>query len=211
MTCILLSDTHGQHWSIDTQPADVLIHAGDISRHGYKEEVESFIEWFIEQPQTYKIFIAGNHDFYLEKTSSDVIQSMLPENTWYLNDSGIRIKNYNFWGSPVQPRFFNWAFNRDRGKDIDRHWKLIPKHTDVVITHGPPYGILDLTERNLNVGCEDLRKRIRTIQPKLHLFGHIHESRGQIAKNNTDFINATVLNEYYQNVYKPIQYQLLTK
>lgn len=93
----------------------------------------------------YKIFIAGNHDFYFEDYSQQEIQEKLPENMYYLNDSGICIEGINIWGSPITPTFFNWAFNKDRGYDIIQHWQKIPDNTDILITHGPPNMILDKT------------------------------------------------------------------
>jgi hypothetical protein len=57
----------------------------------------------------------------------------------YLNDSGVEIDGLKFWGSPVQPYFHNWAFNRI-GDDICKHWELIPLDTDILITHGPVKG-----------------------------------------------------------------------
>jgi len=116
--------------------------------------------------------------------------------------------NIHIWGSPVQPRFGNWAFNRDRGADIDRHWQLIPENTDILLTHGPPKGILDKTFQNLEVGCEMLLQKIEQIQPKYAIFGHIHEAYGQVTKNNIHFINASVVNLRYMVVNPPVEFEL---
>ncbi|MFN0203866.1 MAG: metallophosphoesterase, partial [Bacteroidia bacterium] len=156
-----------------------------------------------------KVMIAGNHDFFFEKYSVYDVQAEIPDNVIYLNDSGCQIEGINIWGSPIQPWFFDWAFNRKRGEEIRKHWALIPENTDILITHGPPYGILDKVVRdNSPVGCRDLLKKVQEIQPKYHIFGHIHEGRGQFFDGNTNFLNASVLDEKYRLVFEPMQFEL---
>lgn len=92
----------------------------------------------------------------------------------------------------------NWAFNRDRGEEIKKHWDLIPNDTDVLITHGPPFGILDETVYSKRTGCEELLLRVYHVQPKHHIFGHIHEDYGVLAKRETTFVNASVLDDRYE-------------
>lgn len=192
-----ISDTHGKHRLLKNLPeADAIIHAGDISKDGSERSVLDFLAWFSKLNYRYKIFIAGNHDFFFERESPAYIQKHIPPNVIYLQDSGIQIEGINIWGSPVTPRFFDWAFNRDRGTDINKHWKKIPLDTDIIITHGPPKGILDNTG-DLEVGCEHLLKRIKKIKPRAHIFGHIHSASGIILKNQTTFINAGVLDDNY--------------
>ena len=126
-----------------------------------------------------------------------------------MNDSGITIDGIKIWGSPIQPEFFNWAFNRKRGAEIDKHWQLIPDDTDILVTHGPPFGYLDETARMERVGCVDLLKRIDEIKPKVHVFGHIHEGYGTaINDRDTLFINASVLDEHYRLVNEPICFEI---
>ena len=207
MQLTLISDTHGLHNQLRLQGGDMLVHAGDVTSRGTEEEVVDFLTWFEAQPYKYKIFIAGNHDWFFERESSEYIQSLLPESIIYLNDSGVTINGFKIWGSPIQPTFFNWAFNRERGKAINKHWELIPNDIDILITHGPPFGILDKTIRGETVGCEMLLQRITTIQPKLHVFGHIHEGYG-IQSATSKFVNASVLNHKYQMINKPISFTL---
>ena len=128
---------------------------------------------------------------------------MIPENIMYLNDSAMEIEGVRFWGSPITPWFYNWAFNRQRGMEINAHWTKIPEDTQVLITHGPPWGVLDRTEDGSHVGCEDLSRQVQRIQPKLHVFGHIHESNGRVEHEGTTYVNASVLNARYQNVFAP--------
>ncbi|MEM1122625.1 MAG: metallophosphatase domain-containing protein [Bacteroidota bacterium] len=208
MKFVAISDTHGMHQQVLLPKGDVLLHSGDVSNIGRLNGVVDFLQWFSKQDFEYKVFIAGNHDFYFERASEQDVLELIPDNVIYLNDSGVTINGINIWGSPMSPRFGNWAFNRDRGEDIDQHWQLIPENTDILLTHGPPHGILDLTYSNLNVGCEMLLERLRTVQPKYSIFGHIHEAAGQMRKNNIHYINASVVNLRYQVVHLPTIFEM---
>lgn len=208
MKIVTISDTHGLHNQLQLPKGDMLLHSGDVANIGSKQDVVMFLNWFSQQDFQYKIFIAGNHDFYFERTVTKEIASLIPDNIIYLNDSGVTVEGIHIWGSPVQPRFGNWAFNRDRGADIDQHWQLIPANTDILLTHGPPKGILDKTFQGLDVGCEMLLQRIEEIQPKYNIFGHIHEAYGQVTKNNIHFINASVVNLRYMVVNPPVVFEI---
>jgi Icc-related predicted phosphoesterase len=182
----------------------MIIHGGDVSGRGAEGDVMDFIDWFCSLDCRYRIFIAGNHDFHLERTSASTIQRLLHGNAYYLCDSGIEIEGLKFWGSPISPFYHNWAFNRIRGQDIMRHWALIPDDTDVLITHGPPAGILDLTAGGVHAGCEDLLQTVRRIRPRYHLFGHIHEAYGKFSTHTATFINGSVLDFNHQPANRPV-------
>lgn len=198
MKITTISDTHGLHHQIHLPGGDILIHAGDVCNRGNAAEALDFMNWFSNQNYTFKIFIAGNHDFYFEYEQNTTIKSLLPENVFYLNDSGIAIEGISFWGSPITPEFHNLAFNRKRGVAIAKHWDLIPHNTNVLITHGPPYGILDRTFQNLNAGCINLLTKIEETNPQYHIFGHIHEGFGLSKKDQTTFINAASIDFNYK-------------
>jgi hypothetical protein len=132
-----------------------------------------------------------------------------PPNRWlknaiYLQDSGVDIDGIKFWGSPWQPEFYNWAFNLPRGPELARVWAQIPNDTDVLITHGPPYGVLDEIYHGKRVGCQDLSDALERVKPKVHVFGHIHEGYGVLEQNGTTYVNASLCNQYYQLVHSPI-------
>lgn len=210
MKLVLISDTHGLHDKVKLPDGDVLVHSGDCMSSGTKsKELISFASWFKAQPHEYKILVAGNHDFFFEQQRRLCEDALGPKVT-YLEDSGTVIgfgdNALRFWGSPVQPRFCDWAFNRDRGFAIDQHWRMIPEDTDVLITHGPPDGILDEVEGwgGGHVGCADLMSRVLKVKPKLHVFGHIHHSYGEKYFNGTRFVNASQCNEQYRIVHEPI-------
>ena len=204
----MIADTHSRHRSIRLPKGDVLIHAGDISYRGEKLEVEDFLTWFRKQDFEHKIFIAGNHDFLLEKAKPKEIDNLILDDIIYLNDSSTLVNGFKIWGSPVTPRFFNWAFNRARGEAIRKHWELIPSDTHLLITHGPPYGILDQVANEQHVGCKDLLNKVVEIKPLVHAFGHIHESYGSTKNMGIRFINASQTNESYEVVNKPVVFEL---
>lgn len=198
MLATTISDTHSLHNQLKLPGGDLLIHAGDFCNRGSEVEALDFINWFAKQDYKYKVFIAGNHDFYFEKFLNEEIYKILPKNVFYLNDSGIELEGVKIWGSPITPTFHNMAFNRDRGEVIAKHWKKILADTDVLITHGPPFGILDFTNSQQNVGCEELLKTIKKINLKYHIFGHIHEGFGEIKIGETSFINTSSVDFRYR-------------
>ena len=207
MKFVFLSDTHGKHDEITIPQADVFIFCGDMCSVGTLPEVESFARFLKGLPHKHKVVIAGNHDFPFENESKEVAEKMVRDaGAIYLNDSQTVIEGIKIWGSPIQPRFFDWAFNRDRGEEINKHWELIPEDTDVLITHGPPYGILDKIKNGNLVGCEELRKRVDLLKPKVHAFGHIHESSGIKEISGTTFVNASNLDFHYEYKNRPLTY-----
>ena len=208
MRLIFISDTHNLHDQIELPEGDILLHCGDFSGRGRFHEVESFMKWYGAQPHRYKVLIAGNHDFLAER-DPEIFRSLIPENVIYLEDSGVEIDGIHIWGSPIQPCFFDWAFNRQRGADIRKHWALIPENTDVLITHGPPYGILDrVASDNRPVGCRDLLHRINELPLKVAAFGHIHEGYGVLEDAGKMFINASCLDEHYHYCNAPVIFDL---
>lgn len=208
MKIVAISDTHCRHRSLKVPDADVLLHAGDITNRGDKREVQDFLQWFGSQPHLHKVFIAGNHDFFFEKEKETVIKSLLPPSVHYLKDEAIVINGVKIWGSPYTPWFYRWAFNKRRGKSLALHWKKIPADADVLLTHGPAYGILDLTLNEQHAGDADLLKMILEIRPRAHVCGHIHESYGTVKKHGIKFINACTVDESYRAVYKPVVFDI---
>ena len=208
MRFVTIADTHGKHKELILPAGDVLIHAGDVSMKGTESEIIDFLDWFKDQAHMYKILIAGNHDFYFERETEEDIRKILPKNIIYLNDSGTSINKINIWGSPITPWFFNWAFNRHRGEPIKRHWDLIPSDTDILVTHGPVFRILDKTIKGQYTGCEDLLNKVNKIQPKVHICGHIHEAYGTLDRSRTKFINASVLNDRYEMMNDPVIFEI---
>jgi Icc-related predicted phosphoesterase len=204
---VCLSDTHNCNEQIIVPDGDILIHAGDATVQGTIDEIVFFNEWFSSLPHKYKIFVAGNHD-WLFQINPKLAQSLLDESIIYLQDSLVGIEGLKIYGAPWQPWFFDWAFNLRRGAEIAEKWKLIPGDTDILITHGPPNGILDQTPFGDLAGCEELRKRVEEIRPRLHVFGHIHLGYGKLEKFGVQFANASNCDESYAPVNSPLVFDL---
>lgn len=189
------------HTKLKLPGGDLLIHAGDMTSRGSTHDISRFLTWMEKQPYTHKILIPGNHDFGFETDFALWKDECEKKGIHLLNDSGIEIQGIRIWGSPITPWFHSWAFNRYRGREISKHWDLIPEETEILITHGPPEGILDLVPRDgSHVGCADLLDKILRTKVKLHIFGHIHEGRGFTYKHARTFINASSLDGSYQPV-----------
>jgi len=203
----MLSDTHAHplaKWLIPD--GDVLIHSGDFCRGRTVplEAVRHFNDDMSALPHKHKLFVAGNHDLPLA-LDAEAARAMLTAVT-YLEDSGVTIDGVKFYGSPWQPEHRFWAFNLARRcPELKAKWAAVPDDTDVLITHSPPFGILDVSRSAYEeVGCELLRRRLETFSPKLHVFGHVHEGRGQEEDNGTLFINASSVDLDYEPVHKPV-------
>lgn len=203
MKIVCLSDTHNIHNEIVVPDGDLLIHAGDATARGTIDEVRAFNMWFTSLPHKYKVFVAGNHDWLFEK-NNEIAREILSSNIIYLQDSAVEIEGLKIYGSPWQPRFYDWAFNLNRGAELAEKWELIPDDTNILVTHGPPNGVLDEVPRQWgieNTGCEELRKRIDTLAEKdhlkLHVFGHIHCGYGRTEQNGVTFVNASNCDEQY--------------
>jgi len=205
-----ISDTHTYH-DLLTIPTgiDMVIFSGDCSnpRDPYtnEPEVRGFIDWFGSLPIKHKVFVAGNHDTSIEKglvTKDDFDSNCIH----YLENDHITIEGVKIFGSPHTPQFGQWAFMKARNK-LDRFWRnTIGDDSDIIITHGPPKGILDLSYDFRNIlefcGCKSLMNRIIEVKPKLVLFGHIHNTKDiintgtrTIFEMDTIFSNGSVVTD----------------
>jgi len=200
MRIVAISDTHGMYRSLDIPEGDVLVHAGDITNRGKIDEVIDFNKWLGELPHKHKVVIAGNHDWAFERESSKARN--LLTNATYLQGSDVTIEDLKFWGGPWQPVFYNWAFNVPRDQ-LHMHWMHIPKDTDVLVTHGPPWEILDLCPDGRRAGDAALARKVRKVKPKLHVFGHIHNGYGIVERKGTLYANASICTEQYKPTNPP--------
>jgi predicted phosphohydrolase len=188
LTLVCVSDTHGRHAETVVPDGDVLVHAGDVTLHGELGDVEEFDHWLASLPHRHKVVVAGNHDWCFQ-THPEQARARL-RHAVYLQDEAAVVAGLKFYGSPWQPWFLDWAFNLPRGPELAAKWALIPDDTDMLVTHGPPFGVLDVTRRGDHAGCADLVARVRTVRPGLHVFGHIHEAAGAVRDGDTLFVNA---------------------
>ncbi|GLA13993.1 hypothetical protein AnigIFM62618_011411 [Aspergillus niger] len=204
---LILSDTHGAELpeSCFHHSSDIVIHCGDLTTSSYITEFQTTIKQLQRLKAPFKFVIAGNHDFTLDTpTFQQKIREAGLENDptvknvygdyeeirtlfKHQQDNGIIFLDegthsltlpngakLNIYASPYTPSLGDWGFqyHPEKGHDFQ-----IDKDVDVVITHGPPRGVMDYTE-NGRAGCPDLFKAVARARPLMHCFGHIHEGWG---------------------------------
>ena len=180
MKILAISDTHGFHKDLkDFNGIDMIIHAGDFSNAKNPtfnvSEAEDFLKWYNQIPVKHKVLISGNHDTSIE---AKLVNPRDYESVIYLEHESICIEGINIFGSPYTPQFGGWSFMKDRGK-LSPYWEQIPENTDILVVHGPPKGILDLSYNRDDIleycGDKELYNHVLRVQPKYMIFGHIHD------------------------------------
>jgi Icc-related predicted phosphoesterase len=193
---------------------DLLIHAGDIAGKGSFAVIRDFNDWIGELKSSNvvgeAVVIPGNHDLSLDpvkvgRPCNDAIS--LFTNCELLIDAGIELNGIKIWGSPYTPAFMDWAFNKKRGQELREQWEKIPENLDILITHGPPYGIQDKAMVQ-HLGDIELYDAIVTKSPRVHIFGHIHGGYGIAVGFGTLFVNASLLDEDYHIANQPIVFTI---
>lgn len=189
MRIVAVADTHLFHDDLAVPDGDVFVHAGDLCRGGDLAELRVAATWIAGLPHRHKVVVAGNHDWAFVRDPG-AARAMFAD-THYLEDTEVVIDGVRFYGSPWQPAFNDWAFNLPRGAALAAVWANIPRGLDVLITHGPPDGIGDRTTVARRTGCAELRRRVAEVEPRMHLFGHIHQDGGAWQVGATTFANVT--------------------
>lgn len=196
---IAISDTHGLHRSIEIQKCDILIHSGDANISSKRKAIE-FLNWLEGHPANNIIYVAGNHDWTCQNDSCWFREECEARDIIYLQHEACEIEGIKIFGSPFTPQFCNWAFMRER-HELAEYWAQIPENTEILITHGPPQGIMDLCPDGSNAGCQALLDRIVDLKNnnlRFHLFGHIHSQAGSKTVGKMQFKNLSVLDEDYE-------------
>ncbi len=203
---VCLSDTHNRQEQIDVPLGDLLLHAGDCTMRGGTEEVAAVGQWLRGLPHPEKILVPGNHDFLFADDLGKARELVEGQGVQVVVDEVVDLFGLRFWGSPWQPWFHDWAFNLERGAELRERWDQIPSETDVLITHGPPHGVMDTVERGgMQVGCEELALRVDELSLSLHMFGHIHEGYGvQHHPSGRLSVNASICTRMYHPSQRPI-------
>jgi hypothetical protein len=188
-----MSDTHGLHRNVDVPPGDLLIHAGDFTFLSKNpSQIRDFNEWLGELPHRYKIVIPGNHEFAFEANPG--LRREIA-NALFLIDEAAEAGGFTVWGSPLTS-LYGGAFGRSAAADRARIYSGIPDGTDSLVTHGPPFGVLDRSRGTDRCdGCRELRAAAGHIQPPLHVFGHVHGGYGMHQENGIIFVNAALCGE----------------
>lgn len=207
MRISIISDTHCQLSAVRGDPADILIHCGDFTFRGNDAEIAEFVSDLTDISDSYGqiLLVAGNHDWMcqVQRGKFERYLEQVPNAIW-LQDKSVELHGLKFFGTAWQPYFMDWAFNVYRGDLLREKFSIIPDDTDVLITHCPPFGILDETPGGELVGSAELREKIEQIRPVVNCFGHIHHSRGWMEKFGTTFINASICTERYKPTNKPV-------
>jgi Icc-related predicted phosphoesterase len=242
MEITFISDTHEDFMKLDNHPllqedCDIVIHCGDtvedFRKVGKKKEFLEFLEWFSNLPAKHKVFIAGNHDFQLERDIVE-LRSILEykremNNVHYLENSSVVINGLKIYGTPIQPDFHSYAFNVNSEKEREQIFNMIPDDTNILVTHTPPFDVLDelevveyhpytnaRTEKMVKTGCVALKNVVdrkfayRKDSPLLfHVFGHIHVHGGKVEKMNEQgyYVNAALACERspYRIIGQPVR------
>lgn len=221
---VCISDTHSltnRSGPLTMVPdGDILVHAGDFSKVGKLKEIQAFNDYLASLSHPHKVIIAGNHDIGFDEKTSRRLHGkwFVPEaevkaalkNCVYLEDSETEILGLRIYGSPWTPVFYDWAFLKARGEEINEVWKKIPRNIDILVTHGPPLGRGDVCFPAKNrAGCANLLNIVQNhVRPKFHIFGHIHEGYGCSSDGVTTFINASSCNQQYAPVNKPVVFDI---
>lgn len=213
MKAICFSDTHRTPLvgKFQLPEADFGFFSGDCSMPGKEAEYRSFIDWFADQPVKHKVFVPGNHDWYTETNLITAMRIAEIKGIIVLINEEVTLDGYRVYGTPVQPFFCDWSWNYPHLNARESYFSMIPDGLDVLITHCPPYGILDETPPNSfnngnpeHVGCTSLRDNVYRAKPRFHVFGHIHHSYGQLRRDGTHFVNASICTEQYKLTNAPI-------
>ena len=208
-----ISDTHGHYPKLEGD--DLLIVAGDLTARDKPIEYGHFGCWLQRQKYKKKIIIAGNHDNYFQRKGFEFVKDIYGSiNVDYLCDSGTEFDGLKIWGSPWSLLFEGInpeckAFTGSES-DLKKKFDLIPDDIDILITHSPPYGILDWNYEGKNCGSKSLLAKVGLMEtpPKLWVCGHIHEAYGEdlpIRQKSCKMVNASHVNEHYKPVNKPVR------
>lgn len=194
-----IADTHAKHSQLDLEGGDILIHAGDIEARN-KEMLINFLGWFQKQPYQHKIFIAGNHDGWMQTNPGRVKYILNRYDTIYLQDEFVTINDIKIWGSPWSKEFGGWSFMKSEHA-MHEHVNKMPTFMDIVIQHGPPLGILDEEKMGNQCGSEALRY----VKCDYYICGHIHEQGGKTKEDGgRTYINCSVVDRQLNVNNEPI-------
>ncbi len=188
-TLCLVADTHRRHRELEIPECDILIHCGDFCSFGNEDEkaLDDADSWFAEVPAKHVICIGGNHDPLLQSREFRFAHAT------FLEDKLVEIEGLSIYGSPWCPDLSDFAYYAPEDQLIER-WKRIPEGIDILVTHTPPFGFLDLpTSGTVHLGCPHLLAELSRIQPRLHVFGHVHASHGIHHNGAIQLVNAAVV------------------
>ena len=223
MRTVIISDTHGCHEEVDIPQCDLLIHAGDLEIRTIKD-ASRFGDWWNSLEADIKICVPGNHDFLFE-SMPDIAANFLDNTNVLINSSIVLPNGICVSGTPYTPRFMDWAFmSEDADCSALRHYGCISPASDIIVSHGPIYGVHDLVNNKWqkaepHVGSKVLRGLIESLesikidktlnenQERYFFHGHIHGDKDAVRHtkfDNIDIFNVSVMDENYDVVHKAL-------
>lgn len=205
---VCLSDTHGLHKKLKLPEGDILIHSGDMLNHGVIDELVDFNAWLGKQNFRYKICVAGNHDRVFQH-NPELARKVL-SNAIYLQDELVVVEGLRIYGTPWTPTFGYWSFMASEA-DLKYHYSYIPEDLDILVSHGPPKGILDIVPRGVHAGSTSMKEALTklTLPPIHHIFGHLHTGGGKTVEvGDTFYHNAAICTEEYKPLNKIITFDI---
>jgi predicted phosphohydrolase len=188
---VAISDTHQLHREMDVPYGDILLFAGDLTMFSRSTAaIHDFNTWLGGLPHPHKYLVYGNHELFFEVNPA---RRKVLTNATVLHNESAEVMGMHIWGSPITP-LFGGSFGLSNPVDRVKLYNTIPAETDILITHGPPFGILDCAHGTSNhQGDRELLEAVQRIKPRLHVFGHIHGARGMEVTEDTLFVNAAQL------------------
>ena len=207
MKLVIISDTHGRHDELGTLRGDVLIHCGDSGNGFTRDSGTSIASTPGSRRQQFDriLCIGGNHDFQMQARAEE--GGRVFRNAEYLQDQAFEYRGLRFYGSPWTPELVDWAYYLDDDA-LRARWERIPDDVEILITHTPPFGILDRNTARRNCGCRGLQRRLLDLRPRIHCFGHIHASAGTTTANGTTYVNASMVNRRYEIAHRPMELEI---
>lgn len=206
MRIVCLSDTHNLHRSITVRmQGDLLIHAGDFSFFFEdRPAIRDFNAWLGELPFQYKVVVPGNHERIMYDRPE--LRRLITNAKLLINEELI-VGGIKLWGSPVTCD--DEAFGYSTADERRALYKTIPADTDILITHGPPSGVLDVefSGDGVHRGCLELLTEVQRVNPQVHIFGHVHRSHGAKRIGPTTFINAALLGWSGDLEHRPVAFE----
>lgn len=246
MKVVAISDLHGYLPKVESMPAgDVLCICGDIVPLDYQRDLIMSCVWFAldfnkwanSLPYKKVIFIAGNHDFFLEElgpkhkhTASEVMKKLLPgshkgeSKLVYLFDNSVEIEGKRFYGTPWIEELDRWAFYRpvehtdEYGNGLKELYAKIPNKCDVILTHMPPkyMGLGEVIQGgNFNTGADYGSQALadatvgKQKEFKYLLCGHVHSGcHLPVDSNGRKLVNVSIKDENYKVNYVPFVFEI---
>lgn len=216
MKILCMSDTHGRLPNLNLQNIDLVLHAGDwtyrnkLDYIGQIEDFETrFLPWINNIRKKVPFYwTLGNHETFYEYLRDDTFKKDMKKSGLLLDEYTV-VNGLKIWGNPWTPYFCGWGFNEyDTPQGLGEIYKKIPEDVNIIISHGPVYGIHDIVEypHSKHAGSKELASRVKEIKPKLIVSGHLHDDAnyGWIKREETLYIGASLANEKYEFSRNPI-------